>query len=202
MNEYQTEQNQALTMIRRHLEAMDKVRIKALKDEIAAYVVFREQVAEFLNQHFAAVCTEKCYQSRLSACCSRDGIITFFADMVINALNSTRDDLDRLEQAIKNPADPAKCIYLSQNGCAWNIKPAVCEFFLCDEAEQKAFGHNAGARHQWDAFKDRKKTFTWPDQPVIFETLERHFIDLGCDSPLMYMHKSPGLVRIRHQRDK
>lgn len=201
MNEYQTEQLETLTMIRRCLESMDGDGLNALKDAISAYLVFRHQVAEFLNIHFADTCTRKCYRSRLSACCSRDGIITFLADSVINALNSSKEDLDRLKQAIKNPADPTKCIYLSQNGCAWNIKPVVCEFFLCDEAEQKAFEHNTEALHQWEEFKALKKTFTWPDRPVIFETLERYFIDMGCDSPLMYMHKSPGLMKIRNQRD-
>lgn len=202
MNEYQTEQLQTLAMIRQCLERTDAAGIKALEDEISAYLDFRQQVAAFLSTHFAAICTQKCYQSRLSACCSKDGIITFFADMVINVLNSPGEDLDRLEQTIKDPADPVKCIYLLQNGCAWNIKPAVCEFFLCDEAEQKAFGNNAEAQQQWERLKDRKKTFTWPNRPVVFESLERFFIDLGCDSPLMYMHKSPGLVRIRTMRDK
>jgi hypothetical protein len=132
-------------------------------------MLFRQQVAEFLNRYFSDICIRKCYENQLSACCSKDGIITFFADMVINALNSSKVGLDRLEHAVKNPADAAKCIYLSE--------------------------------HQWNALKDLKKSFTWPDRPVLFESLERFFMDRGCDSPLMYMHKSPGLVSIRRVRD-
>ncbi len=32
-----------------------------------------------------------------------------------------------------------------------------------------------------------------------FESLERYFIDAGYSSPLMYMHNSPGLLRVKKQ---
>ena len=201
MNEYQKEQLETLAMIRQHLEALDAAEINNLKSDIQDYLLFRDRVARFLESHFASTCTEKCYQNRLSACCSKDGIITFFADMVINALVSDKIELDRLENAIRHPAYDAKCIYLTENGCVWNLKPAVCEFFLCDEAENKAFENNPEALKEWNEFNTLKKTFTWPDRPVLFESLERFFMHLGCESPLMYIHKSPGLVRIRRVRD-
>ena len=38
---------------------------------------------------------------------------------------------------------------------------------------------------------------TWPDRPVLFDELEKLFIKEGYDSPLMYCHKSPGLLRLK-----
>ncbi|RPH80055.1 MAG: hypothetical protein EHM77_05325 [Planctomycetaceae bacterium] len=200
MNSYQNEQLETLTMIRQHLDALGAAEISKLKIGIEDYLLFRDQVTHFLENHFTAICIQKCYQNRLSACCTKDGIITFFADMVINALVSDNADLDRLEHAIRQPADSAKCIYLSETGCGWNIKPVVCEFFLCDEAEKKAFNGNPDALQQWKKFKNAKQTYTWPDKIVLFEILERYFMDMGCKSPLMYLHYSPGLVRIRKGR--
>jgi len=200
MNSYQNEQLETLIMIRRHLGALGAAEISRLKAEIEDYLSFRNRVAHFLEVHFADICTQKCYRNRLSACCSKDGIITFFADMVINGLVSDNVDLDRLEHAVRHPEDDAKCIYLSETGCVWNIKPVVCAFFLCDEAEKKAFDGNPDALKQWEELKIAKKNFTWPDKVVLFETLERYFMDRGCKSPLMYLHHSPGLVRIRKGR--
>ncbi len=201
MNAYQTEQLASLTMIRQHMEAMGANARETLHAEISHYLLFREQAAKFLETHFAAICTQKCYQSRLSACCAKDGIITFFADMVVNMLVSDPIERDLMEHAVQNPKFDYKCIYLSESGCVWKIKPVICEFFLCDEAESKAFGQNPEALTQWKAFEDAKKAFTWPDRPVLFESLEQVFMDQGCDSPLMYMHKSPGLINIRKIRD-
>jgi hypothetical protein len=202
MNAYQTEQLEALTMIRRQIEGMNADGREMLFARIKDYLLFREQVGKFLEAHFTDICTQKCYQSRISACCAKDGIITFFADMVVNTLASNPVERDLMEHAIRHPKFDYKCIYLSESGCVWKIKPVVCEFFLCDEAESKAFALSPEALSQCKTFEDAKKTFTWPDQPVLFESLERIFMDRGCDSPLMYLHKSPGLVRIRRLRDE
>jgi hypothetical protein len=202
MNQYQTEQLESLIMVRQHIEALGADGREKLFAEIADYLLFREDVAEFLEAHFTDICTQKCYQSRLSACCSKDGIITFFADMVVNTLVSNPIERDLMEHTARHPANDYKCIYLSETGCVWKIKPIVCVFFLCDEAEKKVFDQNPEAHSQWKAFEAAKKIYTWPDRPVLFESLERFFMDKGCDSPLMYLHKSPGLVRIRRLRDR
>ena len=202
MNAYQIEQLESLQSIRRQLEAMNTAARNAIAAEMADYLAFRRDVAEFHSGHFAGICTEKCYQSRLSACCSRDGIIIFFADMVINMLVSDSAEINRMEQAVRNPEIDFKCIYLTQTGCLWKIKPVVvCEFFLCDEAENRVFNTRPQALTQWKTFGETKKRFTWPDRPVLFETLEKNFMGRGCDSPLMYLHKSPGLIRLRRKRD-
>ena len=202
MNSYQIEQLETLSMIRRYLQALDAHGINKLTAEITEYLLFRARVGQFLDAHFAAICTRKCYQSRLSACCSKDGIITFFADMVINALNSNAVELDLLEHVNSHPANDFKCIYLSETGCVWKIKPVVCEFFLCDEAEKRAFEHNPDVLLQWKEFENEKKRFTWPDRPVLFESMERYFMEKGYRSPLMYLHNSPGLLRIKQMRDE
>ncbi|MDO9262564.1 MAG: hypothetical protein Q7U02_01260 [Desulfosalsimonadaceae bacterium] len=200
MNDYQAEQLEALRMVRQILIALPDAEAASLKAEIADYREFRTQVGGFLDVHFKDICTEKCFQSRLSACCSKDGIIAFFGDVAVNALVSDDGDLDRIEAAIQNPASPVKCIFLAEGGCLWRIKPAVCTFFLCDEAENRAFGDNPEAAARWAQLKEIKKHFTWPDKPVLFERLESFFLTKGCRSPLMYLHFSPGLSRIRQNR--
>lgn len=202
MNSYQKEQLETLLMIRKQLERFSASEIEYLRAEIAEYLSFRSGIADFLEHHFKDICTEKCYESQLSACCSKDGIIAFFADAVINALVSNNHELDCLENAIRRPDYDHKCIFLSKNGCLWRIKPIVCETFLCDEAERTSFGVNQGALKQWNEFKEIKKDFTWPDKPVLFEHLEKVFMENGCKSPLMYIHYSPGLLRIKTRRDE
>ena len=46
-------------------------------------------------------------------------------------------------------------------------------------------------------FKQREKAFRWPDQPVLFDDIEAVFLNAGLSSPLMYLHNSPGLLRVK-----
>ncbi len=201
MNIYQTEQLETLLMVRRHFEGLPGSEIAALHDKIADYLAFRTDAAIFLESYFAPVCTASCYRSQISACCSKDGIITFFGDVVVNMLTSRADEVDRLERAIRSPESERKCIYLSQkSGCLWRVKPIVCEMFLCREARQQVFENRPDAMEKWGALERIKKGFTWPDKPVLFEVLERDFLRAGLSSPLMYIHTSPGLIRIRKNR--
>lgn len=187
-------------MVRQQLNALTEAELSELKAKIADYLAFRSQVDDFLSAHFKDICTEKCFSGRLSACCSKDGIIAFFGDVAVNALVSDEADLDRLEWAIEYPVRADKCIFLAQGGCVWQIRPVVCAFFLCDEAENRVFKDKPAAAAQWAQFKEIKKHFTWPDKPVLFERLEDFFISRGCRSSLMYLHFSPGLTRIRNNR--
>jgi hypothetical protein len=154
-------------------------------------------VDAFLNENFSKLCTQKCYQSELSACCSRDGIITFFGDVVVNTLVSSNDEIEALKAAIQKPNNNFKCIYLGHQGCLWRVKPIVCEMFLCEPATKEVFGQKPEAQEIWNALQKDRKRFTWPDQPVLFNDLERCFIDAGYTSPLMYFHNSPGLLRVK-----
>ena len=202
MNAYQQEQLEALRIVRQGLARLSTSGRRRLDHEIEPYCRFRTSVDIFLDRYLKGICTRLCYRSRTSACCSRDGIIAFFADVVINALTAEKEELDRLEKAIQHPSNEGKCIFLAESGCLWRIKPVVCEMFLCDEAENRVFGKDPGVLNQWVAFKEEKKRFTWPDQPVLFEKLEAFFMASGCSSSLMYIHKSPGLMRIKENREK
>lgn len=199
MNSYQQEQAQALSLVRRHLADILADKRQVLLSQIKDYLEFRHKVDAFLSEHFSNLCTQKCYQSKRSACCSRDGIITFFGDVVINTLVSKDDEIESLTVAIQKPYDRFKCIYLGDQGCLWQVKPIVCEMFLCKTAAEEVFGQKPEAAEAWNAFKKRRKRFTWPDRPVLFDDLERYFMDAGYSSPLMYLHNSPGLLRVKKQ---
>ena len=171
MTPYQKEQLQCLETVREYLGLLSDIDLKDLKQRISDYLSFRRKIRSFLIDHFSGICDSKCYQNRLSACCSRDGIVVFFADVVINALISSCVELDRIKERLQAPHRGFKCVFLGGavgEGCIWRLKPIVCEMFLCDEAEQKAFEENPEALKLWEAFKCNKQKYTWPDQPVLF----------------------------------
>jgi hypothetical protein len=199
MSAYQQEQLEALKMVHRHLQTIPASDRQMLMDITAQYRVYRQNVNTFLTTHLAQVCTRKCYQSRLSACCSKEGIITFFADVVVNTLVSNAAQLSSLARLLQTRNNGDKCIYLGPDGCRWQIKPIVCEMFICDEAHRKIFDPSPAVLKEWEEFKQLKKQFTWPDQPVLFDTIEAFFIKAGYASPLMYLHNSPGLIRVKQQ---
>ncbi|MFH1582075.1 MAG: hypothetical protein ABIC39_08450 [Pseudomonadota bacterium] len=199
MSSYQKEQLDALYMVRRHLSTFSSKQRQQLESEVAGYLGFREEAASFLSTGFSGVCTQKCYNSQLSACCSREGIITFFADVVVNALISQDREIDLLLEVLKEPNNGFKCIYLGEKGCLWRLKPIVCEMFLCEHAKKEVFSENRQLEHKWEELKQREKLYTWPDRRVVFDTLESYFIKEGYSSPLMYLHNSPGLLRVKRR---
>lgn len=197
MNSYQQEQAESLAMVQRCLTTLSASERQALEVKISDYLLFRNEVDTFLSDHFSNLCTKKCYQNKLSACCSREGIITFFGDMVVNTLVSCNKEIDALVEVLQKPNTGFKCIYLGNNGCMWRVKPIVCEMFLCEQAKKEVFMEKAWAEDAWEELKQRKKLYTWPDRPVLFDDLERYFMDAGYSSPLMYLHNSPGLLRVK-----
>jgi hypothetical protein len=202
MNSYQTEQFETLTMIRCHLKTLSRTEIERLKGEIGDYIRYRSRLNRFLKIHFQEICTQACFLSRRSACCSKDGIITFFADMLVNALISTPEALDYLERRLQTTHQGHKCVYLGPSGCLWQLKPIVCETFLCDTAMQTVFEKKSDLKQKWQDLKAQKNNYTWPDRPVLFDALEQYFLEAGHASPLMYCHNSPGLLRIKQQAQK
>lgn len=199
MNSYQKEQSESYAMVQRHLATLSASERQALDLQISDYLLFRDEVDIFLSEHFSNLCTKKCYQNKLSACCSREGIITFFGDMVVNTLVSQNEEIDALLTTLQKPNTGFKCIYLRDNGCMWRVKPIVCEMFLCEQAKKEVFGEKAWAEDAWNELKQRKKLYTWPDRPVLFDDLERYFMDAGYSSSLMYLHNSPGLLRVKQE---
>lgn len=202
MDEYQKEQYDALLIVKEYLSSISLSQRMKLTDAVKGYLLFRERVNAFLVDHFAKICTQKCYQSKLSACCSREGIITFFADVVINMLVSEKNQIEPLLKILQLPNNGFKCIYLGEQGCMWRVKPIVCEMFLCDQAIHSVFDGKPILHNEWKAIEKDRKLFTWPDKPVLFDMLERIFIDAGYHSSLMYMHYSPGLLRVKKMAQK
>ena len=197
MNDYQEEQLSSLMVVLKHLSALSETERQQLRADLSNYLDFRLRTERFLSDHFGHICHRKCYESRLSACCSKDGIITFFADVVINALLSDEREINALKDVLKAPHSGFKCVYLGEQGCLWRVKPIVCEMFLCDQAKSEVFSRLPACEKTWHQLLEEKKSYTWPDGPVLFDALEQYFIDIGCDSPLMYLHKSPGLLLVK-----
>ena len=197
VNFYQKEQIDTHLLVARHLDYISFEEKKSLLVLIENYLEFRKKAAFFLERNFKDICTKKCYESSLSACCQKEGIVIFFADFVINALLSKKEDINKLILMLDIENKGNKCIYLGEHGCMWALKPIVCEMFLCNQAQKKVFESDWNIKENWNKLKKCQKLFTWPDRPVLFDELEDYFIKAGLFSPLMYMHNSPGLLRLK-----
>jgi len=195
---YQEEQRDAWEMIVAHLDRLPVDDRTRLREACADYLAFREETGRFLDDRFSEICTRNCYNNQLSACCTRDGIITFFGDLVVNALVSSAGDLERIRTRLAaSRPDAVKCLYLAPDGCLWRLKPLVCEMFLCDAAMTSAFRDDCESEACWKALKSRAQTFRYPDRPVLFDQLEMAFLAAGFRSSLMYINTSPALRRIK-----
>jgi hypothetical protein len=199
MVEYRLEQLAALETAVRYLRSLSEDQTNQLKAKLTEYLKFRDDVDAFLTENFADLCTRTCFESELSACCSKDGIITFFADILINALYASQQEIETLLASLQNRNEGFKCVYLNKNGCLMRIQPIVCKMFLCDKAEEAVFAQNPRLKDQWEALRAQKKRFTWPDRPVLFDFLEEIVIKAGLSSSLMYLHNSPGLLRVKQR---
>ena len=196
-SEYNRDQRETLTLIGRYLKNQTSSRHDEIKKMIQPYLDFRTEVDDFQQKYLSDICTEKCFQGMQSACCNKEGIATFFADFVVNTLCSEESEHDRMEKLLLRGADGNKCVYLTNKGCLWRYKPIVCEMFLCDHAKTALKEKSEIYLAEWNQLREKEKRFTWPDKPVLFDELEDFFISEGIESPLMYFHKSPGLIRIK-----
>lgn len=197
LNTYQKEQLDALHQVQHTLLQLDEKTKNRLCADLKSYLDFREKVDRYLDHHLNAYCTQACFNSQTSACCSKDGIITFWADIVINACCCTDDELNALISAVENPRHAQKCVYLGSKGCLWTIRPLVCAMFVCDQLQADVINQDPILATAWEQFRQQAKGFRWPDRPVLFDRLEEMFMDLGCQSPLMYINSSPGLMQIK-----
>lgn len=197
MSEYNREQSEAILLVRHHFRTLSSSELARLEARTRNYLRFRKEVDRFLQHYFSEVCTQKCYQDNYSACCGRDGITSFFADVAINVLVSLDKEIDRLLEVLSLPNLGMKCVYLGDRGCLWRIKPIVCEMFLCEHARKTVFDKDPLALKEWERLKRREKRYTWPNRPVLFDDLETCFIRAGYSSSLMYFHNSPGLLRVK-----
>ena len=197
MSDYNQQQKEALLMVRQYLSGLPLSQLHGLKRRIRSYLGFREAVAAFQKTHFADLCSAKCFTSHTSACCGREGIITFFADVVVNVLLSTQEEIDVLLDILDTDTGGFNCVYLNNTGCLWRVKPIVCEMFLCEHAKNLVLDSNKALQARWEKFRQRERRYTWPTRPVLYDELEDYFIGAGFDSPLMYLHRSPGLLRLK-----
>ena len=197
MSDYNRDQLEAIRMVRRFREGLSPSAHVAFTRRVNSYLEFRTDVTRFQQKAFAEVCTQKCFAGQDSACCNREGIATFFADVVINTLVSSEDEVDALLRVLAEDRGGHKCVYLSGNGCLWRLKPIVCEMFLCEHAKERGFAGDAALTEKWEELRSKEKQYTWPDRPVLFDEVEALFIQSGYESPLMYFHRSPGLLRIK-----
>ncbi len=199
MSSYREEQRQSQAMVMQYLRNASAQERNQLRRMCADYVRFRQDVQQHQRRFLSAICTRACFRSQLSACCNKDGIITFFADLVINALYAPPQALDRLTASLGQSRNDLKCIYLEAQGCCWHIKPLVCEMFLCDRALEEMAAADPQTVEAWRQLEAQAKGFRWPDRPVLFDLIESRFLAAGLCSPLMYLHNSPGLVRIKRK---
>lgn len=185
-------------MIIDHFGRMSEKDLNELRQICGDYLDYRAEAGRFFQEHFAEICSRNCFANQLSACCTRDGIITFFGDLVVNALVSEPDELDRINKRLAGPRpDFAKCLYLADDGCLWRMKPLVCEMFLCDAAMESVFKDAEATEACWKRFKTRALAYRFPDRPVLFDHLEMAFLYAGYRSNLMYINTSPALRRIK-----
>ena len=197
LSEYNQQQKDAIIMVRQHLSHLPTSKLRWLNRRIKSYVQFRKAVNFFQEKHLSNICSQKCFTNSMSACCGREGIITFFADVVINLLLSTNKQIDTLLEILERDTGGFNCVYLNENGCLWLWKPIVCEMFLCDVAKESVLVKSESLASQWSELRRRERMYTWPTRPVLFDELEGFFINGNFDSPLMYLHKSPGLLRLK-----
>lgn len=190
---------ETLLVVKQHLSRLTGNERKQLKKRTVDYIEFRKAVDGFLTEKFSRICTKNCYQNKLSACCSKDAIIVFFADMLINALYSGESELEQMQETLKQPNDGFKCVYLTENGCLWKIKPIVCSMFLCDKAKQAVFTEHPMAGEQWKQLREKEKQYKWPDKPVLFDFIEHYFIKAGYKTSLMHLNFSPGLLKVKER---
>ena len=198
-NDYQREQLEALDQITVKIGSIQSIHSGNLCRDIRSYQLFRQQLESFQSQHFGRYCTQTCFENRTSACCSKDGIITFWADVVINVYHSSDNQIKELRAAIQKPLSSQKCIYLGKNGCLWKIRPIGCALFLCDRVQVDVLEQHPELRRQWQHYTTTGRSYRWPDRPVLFDHLEQVFMAAGCRSPLMYLNTSPGLLRIKQK---
>ncbi|MCE5242604.1 MAG: hypothetical protein ABFD98_10120 [Syntrophobacteraceae bacterium] len=195
--DYNREQRASFEAIRSACEGLSAMETEALRKSMLPYLRFREELERFQVEFFGTACRSACFDTGLSACCGFESIYTFFADQAISWLFSSEEERSALLRAIERPNRTRHCVYLGAGGCIWKVRPVSCAMFLCERVRKEVFEKHSGALRHWEDLQRREKDFTRPDKPVLFDDVEKVFMGLGVDSPHMYCHKSPGLLRIK-----
>ncbi len=194
---YNRDQWNSFLAILKGCETLPSDRIEELRGTFQSYLQFRRELDAFQTQYFEPICRPDCFETKLSACCGFESIFTFFADQVITFLLSTPEEMCSIFEILQQPNKTGRCVYLGEQGCRWKVRPISCAMFLCDQAKKRVFETFPESEVQWKEFQRREKEYTWPTQPVLFDDVEKYFLKLKVDSPHMYFHKSPGLLRLK-----
>lgn len=195
-SEYNYNQLVTITSISKYLNTLSPELKQSIQAKIEPYLAFRKLTADFHHENFSTICTEKCFIEKTSACCGKEGIIVFFSDIFINLIGDSTLDLDQISPNLQKDTNE-KCVYLTEKGCFWPIKPIICEMFLCDTAKDKVLNKGGKTESDWNHLLEMEKAYTKPDKPVLFDYLEKIFLEAGYKSPLAYFHQSPGLLRVK-----
>jgi hypothetical protein len=196
--------NQHLETLRRlkdQLQALPEAQRNELREMTAPYLAYRAGTGRFFREHLADGCHRICFEKKRSACCGREGIIVFFADFVVELLGASENRIEAMDEVLVSDKGGTDCVYLGEKGCRWKIKPVACEIFLCDQVRKDVLGADDELDHRWEKIRRREKSFTKPDRPVLFDDLERFFIERGYEGPLMFFHRSPGLLRLKKKHN-
>ncbi len=199
MNTYQKEHFDTYRLVMNFLGNRPASERRSLIDLSADYVDFRKRLDRFQQAHVAELCADKCYRTHESMCCSRDSIVVYFADVVVNCLHSEGAEIDRIISVLESSNTGHQCIYLTAQGCRWRILPIVCGMFLCDAAASCISEAGSTILKQWQDLAAERLRYTWPDRPVVFDALEKRFLAHGLNSVLMHLNSSPGLLALKRK---
>ncbi|MCX7823223.1 MAG: hypothetical protein N2260_07265 [Syntrophobacterales bacterium] len=197
MSYYHKTQMEAIRIAFEVCEQLDDKSKDYLREMASSYMEFRNELKEFNNKYFYNYCKKSCFETAKSACCSYESIIVFFADEVINYLFGGDKDFPVILKKLQSVKPSQHCVYLGSGGCLWTIIPISCAMFFCNDAKDKIFNSSSQAQAIWNSLLEREKLFTWPDRPVLFDSIEEFFIQRGVSTDHMYCHKSPGLLRLK-----
>jgi hypothetical protein len=196
-SEYNRDQLNSVLSILEVFASLTEEEAGGLRARIKPYLAFREDISEFYRSLFRDTCRELCFDTGLSACCGFESIITFFADHVISLLESSQQQIEALVTTLRRPNLTQRCLFLGPSGCMWTIPPISCAMFLCSQVKERVFDARPDARRIWSELQGSEKEYTYPNKPVLFDELETFFMKRGCESPHLYFHRSPGLLRIK-----
>ncbi len=199
VSQYNRDQKQGFLAIGRIFSQMSGEEQRRLRDLVVPYLDFRRRLDAFNDRWFGDYCPGACFRTGLSACCGFESIIIFFADQVISLLESRPGEMERTLRALENPRSRQHCVFLGRDGCLWRVRPITCAMYYCDPAKNHVFGEFPQAGILYSQFREEEREFTRPVKPVLFDTIEKIFIERGVKSPLMWFHRSPGLLRLKRR---
>jgi hypothetical protein len=199
MGDYNQDQLTTLRAVLGAVSRLSESERDGLRESIQPYLRFRDAVDRFFAEHFLSSCRSQCFDTGISGCCGFESIITFASDHAINVLFSDDSRITGLVDVLSRPNLSGKCVYLGPGGCLWSIRPISCAMFLCGWVKGLVLGDASELALFWDRLLAEEKVFTWPDRPVLFDTLEARLMELGVESPHLYFHRGPGLLSVKEK---